>query len=565
MVPSPRSPTSGRSTAQGFTEAQVALRLTQFLDEWHFCMVNTCMSKNWDRKQAVKLAIEVLECNGAVFPDDHFKDEILELEEEAMVGKLVETLPIDIWESLDEILGELMQALDVSTRIRAALDGAPDARPVHEIIEETQDSFTTKMLMRSSIRQASSQVLKTRKCNASWAKATEDRIDRLMRSAEDSDAAMRNLLVVEAQLAELGGTQKARSKGFLAAFVDGKKESVKIMTLAAWRGVVERAKNDGGVRAKFQERLDAADKKLYEYKQQQLLNVRNVLQRQVMGDDEAVQSQCFGAWLKAVEDSKRERAEAQKVEDARSKLGSLQLEQAASAKKVLLAMSAGKPEILMSTALQGWLMYMAEAKKEKEFEEQVQKGAAAMKEKMKAQKDETKAIVQKMIMGNDENLLSAAFSGWCDVCQEDIKQREVTGKIEALNASYKATATRHTANAFGVQGKTNEMMAMNWCQVVFCNWLLVSKVDSVENHFNRKLESKRRQLAGVQNLFRTFAKQLETGLGDGDLSSRQNSDRDFRPLRKVGRGESAKGGMVRGGDGSVSLPDIHQGHRHAWA
>merc|ERR1712183_95976 len=101
---------------------------------------------------------------------------------------------------------------------------------------------------------------------------------------------------------------------------------------------------------------------------------------------------------------------------------------------------------------------------------------------------------------------------------------------------------------------------------VFSHWLLEAKVNRVEAHFNRKMDSKRRQLAGVQNLFKTFAAQLEQGLGDGNDSSRANTGRDstYKSHKKSRpHGDSKQGAMARGQEGSVSLPDIH-GHAKAY-
>merc|ERR1719157_440504 len=115
---------------------------------------------------------------------------------------------------------------------------------------------------------------------------------------------------------------------------------------------------------------------------------------------------------------------------------------------------------------------------------------------------------------------------------------------------FKSLVAGQKAGAANVQGRVNEQIALNLLQRVLNNWVIETKANRVENHYNSKYESKRRQLQGVQNLFKSFAMQLEQNLGGDDDSS-------SRTTRKSKKHSSRKDGMPqKGADGTVSLPEI---------
>merc|ERR1712066_769750 len=85
--------------------------------------------------------------------------------------------------------------------------------------------------------------------------------------------------------------------------------------------------------------------------------------------------------------------------------------------------------------------------------------------------------------------------------------------------SFKSLNGRQKAGAHNMQNRVNEQIAANLNQRIFHAWLIETRVNRVEHHYNAKYESKRRQLQGVQNLFKSFAMQLEQNLGNDDDSS----------------------------------------------
>merc|ERR1719433_1758267 len=116
------------------------------------------------------------------------------------------------------------------------------------------------------------------------------------------------------------------------------------------------------------------------------------------------------------------------------------------------------------------------------------------------------------------------------------------GKFKSLNE-------RQKGNASKVQTRVNEQMKQNLAIRVLAIWQVEAKINHVDKYYNAKMEGKRKQLQSVQTLFKSFAKQLEEGLGkieeDGGSSGRTS---------KQQRKSSSKD---RKSDNSSSLPDIH--------
>merc|ERR1719422_780874 len=108
-------------------------------------------------------------------------------------------------------------------------------------------------------------------------------------------------------------------------------------------------------------------------------------------------------------------------------------------------------------------------------------------------------------------------------------------------------------SATKVQTRVNEQMKQNLLLRVLAVWQLEAKVNHVDQYFNKKMDGKRKQLQSVQTLFKSFAKQLEEGLGKIDEDGGDSTGRTTKPSKKHGM----SGSKHDKEGGSVSLPDIH--------
>lgn len=124
---------------------------------------------------------------------------------------------------------------------------------------------------------------------------------------------------------------------------------------------------------------------------------------------------------------------------------------------------------------------------------------------------------------------------------------------------FKSLAARQAGNATGVQTRVNDQMRQNLLMRVIGCWALETKAVKVDKYYVGKIESKRRQLNSVQQLFKSFSKQLEQGLAnvDGDSSARSGA-RDARSDVRAKRSSRSTGrSQMSSGRDSRSLPSIH--------
>jgi len=533
----------------------VGQHLQAFLDEWHFRMVHTQMVKSWDRPKALGMALDMLECSGLKYPTATFKEELLSLkdEEESMVSKLVEIMPKAMQDSFDEIALALQNALNTAATLHQAVVSGQE-QAVHDSLEaNTESPVACEYILRKATLQAAMKAGKVRRCHTTWRQNMEERIERLSRTQEDAEHANSQLLAVQAQLDMYGDEQKGKAKGMLVGMCDKNNKALMHATFINWLGVMMKSKGDNVIRAKFQAQLEEAEKKLFACRERQLANVKGVLGRKIAEEGDNLRVMCFSGWKKALADAKADGDTTEQIKAAKARLDAMKEGQTASAKKVLMNMSSGSNTGLMTMVWQGWQQFIEEYRKNKEMEDAVKEAEKKFQEMMAAKKDETMKVMERMSASSDSGLLQLVVKSWSECVEEERKEREAADKLQEQEKKFKSLKARQGESAKGVQGRINEMMNMTLLQKIFNNWMIDAKVNNVDKHFARKMESKRRQLKGVQDLFKTFAMQLEQGLGDGDISSRQNTGRDstHKSYRKSRRDDSK--GMV----GSVSLPDIH--------
>jgi len=249
-----------------------------------------------------------------------------------------------------------------------------------------------------------------------------------------------------------------------------------------------------------------------------------------------------------VNEAKNEGDTAAAVKAAQDKLNSFETAQKEKAGQFMTRMAAGSDASLTNLCLEAWIKFHGDYAADKEMEERVKAAEKAFKEHMDAKKDEAKAVLDRMLAGTDHGLQSLIIQNWAGLVKEERKAKEMEAQMNEANGRFKSLNARQKAGASNVQNRVNEQINLNLMQRVLNNWIIETKANRVENHYNSKYESKRRQLQGVQNLFKSFARQLEQNLGGDDDSSSRTNRRSSRHSKKLGKGS----------DGTVSLPDIHQ-------
>merc|ERR1719240_1593679 len=112
------------------------------------------------------------------------------------------------------------------------------------------------------------------------------------------------------KLESFGATQNSKSKAVLAGLASGQDKALVATTFGAWMGWLLKMKSEKDIRDMFEEQIAAADRKLFEYKERQLANVKGVINRGNAASVEDLLKSVFEGWNAGIMEQKREKAAA---------------------------------------------------------------------------------------------------------------------------------------------------------------------------------------------------------------------------------------------------------------
>jgi hypothetical protein len=539
------------TSKQPIDDAVLSAQIQPFLDEWYYRILHSPVGKQWNRNRALTLLMDVFGMIGINIPTDKREELVVSDDDATLVEAIILALPGELRESFEATALQIQTVLHEATRILCCAEEEGD-EPVATLFEEagSERGGLTQQVLKSSVVHAAKEVSRLRRLHTSWRKNTDGRIDRLLMAAEEAEHCQQQLMAAEAQLAEYTGNQKSKNKGLLMNMAEGKDKTLLHSCFSSWLGFVAKCRSEKEIRDRFQAQIDGATDKLLKYKEAQIANIRGVLMRGAMEDQDVLMHMVWKFWMDEVNERKADGDTAEALKAVQDRLNSFEASQRENAGKFMTRMAAGNDESLKNLCLEAWIKFHQDYAKDREMEEKVKAAEAAFKAHMDAKKDEAKTVMDRMLAGTDNGLLAMIIQNWTQWIKDEKKQKELEFALNEASDKFKTLNGRQKAGAHGAQTRVNDQMNANIMQRIFNNWIVETKANRVECHYNTKYESKRRQLQGVQNLFKSFAMQLEQNLGGDDDSSSRTT------RRTTGRSRHGKG--MNKGEGSVSLPDIHQ-------
>jgi len=202
---------------------------------------------------------------------------------------------------------------------------------------------------------------------------------------------------------------------------------------------------------------------------------------------------------------------------------------------------------LQTMVWSAWLTYLAEVAKEKELEAEVRAKETMIAEHIKAKGESAKKLLSSTIGSTDSGLIHMTFQAWLEALREAKEEARMAEVLSGAESKFKS---------FGAKGKTAGMSASE--RVAYYNdmsimintwsaWKLDTRMEKQLRHYHGKIEGKRRQLIGVQEMFRNFANELEGGLRKAGAESTRGDAPAVLKDRGLHKSASA-----------VNLPDIHK-------
>jgi hypothetical protein len=256
-------------------------------------------------------------------------------------------------------------------------------------------------------------------------------------------------------------------------------------------------------------------------------------------------NETWTAWKVEIYGNRRTAEDIANIAELEAKLSGVQKAQAENTKRVMARMTGDSNTALVSFCLQSWLTFHKDYMKNKEMEDAVKAEEKRVQEFMKAHGDSAKSIMGNVAGASSTGLLSTCMTAWVKLYQETKLEAEMCEILNGADSKFSMFGDRSKEG--GKNALDKAAYHRNMLEIIRCwgAWKADTKIMGVHRSYHNKVEAKRQQLLGVQQMFRNFASELETGL-KGSLTPK--GDMWDRPNNLAIKGPKG---------GGVSLPDIN--------
>jgi hypothetical protein len=399
--------------------------------------------------------------------------------------------------------------------------------------------------MKMAIVQAGAEVQSLSGQHEGWCKNTESTLSSLLRGSDDAMVAQKELAAAQAQLGQYAGSHKDKAKKALMTVCGKNDKALVAASFGEWKGVKEKIKRENEIRKEYQERIEAAQKRLFDYKQSQKGNAKGVLLRQAAAGDTSLIADVFAYLVKEPQDRKADEEAAQKLKEIEAKLAAQSGKNKDNAKAVLMRNLASGDNQLMDVCLECWKTWLVEYKKNKDQEDAIKDAEAKVAAFMKTKSEGAKGVIDRMNSATDSGLVEHVISTWIQYWKDIKKAEEMEAMLSANSDKFASFSSRNKQGAMSAGQKATAIKEYGLINHSMLLWIEVTRTERMLRYYTSRVDGKKTQLAGLQTMFRNFATQLETGLKEG-------TPRDFAAVK------DKKSGRLSKSDNSVSLPNIHQ-------
>merc|ERR1712193_325904 len=465
-------------------------------------------------------------------------------DEAAMIDSLVSRMPQQTKEQFEHFFLQLQIIVSTATRIRTALEqGTPDV--IEEALNDADQTGIMPYILKMSVVQAGSEVVALRQQHEGWSAETEARMSKLLRGQDDAMQAQKQLAAAQAQLGHFQGSHKDKAYKAMMG-VAGKNDRAQMdAVITNWKAVVDRTKKEAEIRIEYEERIEAAQKRLFDYKQSQKKNSKGVLLRQAASGDSALIGEVFAYLCKEPMQRRADEEAEKKLKEIEAKLAAQAGKNKDNAKAVLMRNLASGDNMLMDVCIEAWKDWLKEYKKNKDAEDAVKAAEQKVAAFMKGRSEGAKGIIDRMNSATDSGLVEHVVSTWVQYYKDLKKAEEMEALINGGAARFSSFSSRNKQGAMSAGQKATAVKDYGLINHSMLLWIEVTRVERMLRYYTTRVEGKKTQLQGLQTMFRNFASQLETGLKEG-------TPRDFGAVK------DKKSGRLSKSENTVSLPNIHQ-------
>lgn len=527
--------------------------MQQFLDNWHYVVMKSSLGKTMDRLKVVEAALQVLALNGVPIRAEEIPN-LVQADEEVMIYEVIDRIPEGLREGFEHLTLELIVVVTSAARMRTTIENN-DPGPIQALLEEESGTAFGQSTIKRAILQAATEVAKTMRCKETWAPNMAQRLDRLNRSAEIAEESNKRLLVVEAQLNDLPEQRTHKAKQALMGFVGTNKQALKEAAWASWHGAMLRGKGERNLRERYTREVEEAETALADFKAAHLNRIRGVMFQAATREELDLLVGIISGWRGIVLQQKAEAWTADRVQALQITIGRTAKDMCAKLKQVMMRMLLDYRGSSTSAAFAAWVQFSEADKKDKDFEDSVKKFEGQMKAYMEKKKEDAKLMLSRVSAATDTGLLQQSFMAWTGYAFDGKKLRQLEDQVDGNDDEVVYIKTVHREIGSSVSCLAGDQIDLNSMYQCWMAWQIEAKTKRIDKYYSVKIDSKRKQLASVQMLFKSFAEELDAGLKDIDKEAAGDSSERLQQKSKA-RGVG-KSDAVYAMAGAVSLPDIH--------
>jgi hypothetical protein len=465
------------------------------------------------------------------------------MDETTMIESLVSRMPQQTKEQFEHFFLQLQLIVSTATRIRTALEeGTPAV--IQEALEDADQTGILPYILKMSTVQAGTEVTALKAQHENWTTDTESRMSKLLRGQDDAMQAQKQLAAAQAQLGHFQGSHKDKAYKAMMGVAGKNDRAAMDACITNWKAVVDRTKKEAEIRIEYEERIEASQKRLFDYKQSQKGNAKGVLLRQAAAGDSALIGEVFAYLCKEPQQRKADEEAAKKLAEIEAKLSAQAGKNKGNAKAVLMRNLASGDNMLMDVCMEAWKGWLVDYKKNKDQEDAVKAAEQKVADFMKSKSEGAKGVIDRMNAATDSGLVEHIISTWVQYFKDMKKAEEMEAILNGANSKFGAFSERNKAGAMSAGQKAQAVKEYGLLNHSMCLWSEFCKVERLLRYYQTRMEGKKHQLSGLQTMFRNFATQLETGLKDG-------TPRDAASIKNGSKKMSKS-------DNTVSLPNIHK-------
>jgi len=516
-----------------------------FLNDQHYKKIHKSLSSRWDRMHSLSAAMKLMEKYGVeVSPEE--EERLSGMEEAQQISALVTKMPQQSNEQFQQFFLQLQLLVSTASRVRQALEeGRSDH--VEQALTDAENTGISPYILRMAVVQAGSEVSTLRESHTGWMKESNSKCSKLIRGQEDAMAAQKRLAAAQAQLGVFTQHHSEKAKKVVMNFASKSAAGTISTCFGSWKTITKQEKLEALIRKDYADRLDEAEARLGDYKQKQLEKARGLCAKKTMACDLEIKEELLKIWKDSTVESKWVRDNKDKLEEMEARLSNLQGSQAEKTRKVMMKMSQDSDQAILIAAWQAFVAFHKEYAKDREYEDHVEEIEKKVKSFVANKADGAKKMLNKMSAGSDNGLITMTFTGWKEVYEERKRENELENMVANSKLKVQTFQDRTKGAGMNAMERASYHVELGLLLKVWGAWLVDSKATTTLNNHLARIEGKRAQLVGVQQMFRKFATELET-----NLKASQDSSRDLR------EGPPPGARRMQRTENTVSLPDINQ-------